>query len=189
MPAAIDITGQRFGRLVVLALHAPKNPNGLRYWVCTCDCGGQAITNTSRLISGETKSCGCLNRENTKIRSTKHGQNRRSGATPVYRSWNQMLQRCYNPKTPRFEHYGGRGIRVCERWHLFVNFFEDMGPRPVSHSIERIDVNGNYEPANCKWIPKAEQSKNQRRSKRAQKPPSTPLGTLPQDSTPPVLQS
>jgi hypothetical protein len=95
-----------------------------------------------------------------------------------------MLQRCNNPKNKRFKDYGGRGIRVCKRWHSFANFFADMGPRPEGYSIERADVNGNYKRDNCAWIPRAEQAKNRRTFKRGRKSPATPPGKLPPHSTP-----
>jgi hypothetical protein len=158
MPAAIDITGQRFGRLVVLALHSRgKGHVPDRFWACVCDCGKRAIVAGYNLRCGKTKSCGCLKLGN--LNQLTHGQR----SNPAYNSWSNMLQRCLNSNDPAFVDYGGRGITVCERWRSFASFFEDMGPRQLNYSIERIDVNGNYEPANCKWIPLSEQPKNTRR--------------------------
>lgn len=84
--------------------------------------------------------------------------------TPTYSSWSNMLSRCNNPKTERYSRYGGRGIRVCERWHTFALFFEDMGTKPEGYSIERKDPDGHYEPGNCCWLPKAKQARNQART-------------------------
>lgn len=82
--------------------------------------------------------------------------------TPEYRAWQDMLQRCNNPRNPAYRHYGGRGITVCARWQCFANFLEDLGPRPPAHSLDRIDVNGSYAPANCRWATAAEQARNTR---------------------------
>jgi hypothetical protein len=94
--------------------------------------------------------------------SRKHGQ----WSTPTHRIWSAMLYRCRNPKATRYSRYGGRGITVCERWLSFQNFLDDMGERPPGASINRIDNNGNYEPGNCRWATRAEQSKNQKKGKR-----------------------
>jgi hypothetical protein len=169
MPAAIDITGQRFGRLVALALHSKgqRNPQRHPLWLCVCDCGQQTIVIVGSLRTGNTRSCGCLQRDvsrqlaKTLIRVT-HGQSRNRRQTAVLQCWNNMMQRCFNSKCKDFKRYGGRGIKVCERWRSFTNFFADMGPMPDGYSIERIDVNGDYEPVNCKWIPLGEQWKNKR---------------------------
>lgn len=185
MPAAIDITGQRFGRLVALAFHDRTRLYHGR-WLCCCDCGETKIVRGNNLKNGHVKSCGCLNRDSTVKRSTIHGQTPRSGRSGTFYSWAAMMQRCSNPKAQAFKYYGARGVAVCERWRSFVNFLADMGSRPDGHSIERIDVNGNYEPGNCKWLPRSEQSKNTRR---ARKQPNTQQETLLQDSTLPALQS
>lgn len=158
MPALHDITGLRFGRLVVVAFYSKswRSP----FWLCQCDCGNQVVVNAASLKRGHTRSCKCLNLE----AHTKHGQSTRvRGRSGAYVSWIMMLQRCTNPNSPDFKAYGGRGISVCPRWRSFDNFFADLGPRPPRWSIERLDVDGNYEPGNCKWIPMNDQWKNQRK--------------------------
>jgi hypothetical protein len=113
------------------------------------------------LRNGDTNSCGCLKLEVLAKRAT-HGATRYNQITPEYQSWLDMHKRCSNPRSERFNAYGGRGISVCERWSSFENFLSDMGPRPEGYSIERNDVNGNYEQSNCKWIPYEDQYKNRR---------------------------
>lgn len=125
-----------------------------------CDCGGTTISQRTPLVKGVTKSCGCLSAKLSKKRFTKHGKYQ----TAEYTIWVGMIQRCENPKSFAYSYYGGRGIRVCERWRLFENFLEDMGPRTSqSHSIDRINNDGNYEPSNCRWATPKEQSNNQRK--------------------------
>lgn len=159
MPRFNDLTGKRFGRLVVIA-RAPNR--GVKVnWLCQCDCGNQSIAFASDLRSGRHQSCGCLQKECM----TKHGHAKRTtGYTITYSSWASMKYRCCNPKNPKFQYYGGRGISICDRWiKSFEAFLEDMGERPSkAYSIDRIDSDGNYEPSNCRWATRAEQSKNQR---------------------------
>lgn len=159
MGHVIDITGQRFGRLTVIQLHsaATRSPRRNTRWWCQCECGATVIAFGVNLKSGNTESCGCLRKE----KLHKHGHAR--PRHPTYGSWNNMLQRCTNPNDKRYKNYGGRGITVCERWHSFENFLADMGLMPEGYSIERINNDGNYEPANCTWIPRPEQGKNMRR--------------------------
>ena len=102
--------------------------------------------------------------ENTHDRRKRHGHYVSRKPTPVLVSWRNMVQRCTNPNHTAYRYYGGRGIRVCDRWLSFPNFLDDMGTRPAGYSIERIDVNGNYEPSNCKWIPRLDQWKNRRKT-------------------------
>lgn len=144
----------KFGRLTCLE-ELPRL-RGMRQWRVECECGKVLdILQKSFLSGGPRTSCGC-----DKVQSNIHGLSKR----PEYRHWVNMISRCENPNTPWFKHYGGRGIRVCDRWRSnFENFFADMGERPSKrHSIDRVRVNGHYSPGNCRWaLPKA-QSRNMR---------------------------
>ena len=156
----VDITGARFGTLVVLKRGANQKQGSGR-WECACDCGKKCIVRASLLRSGAQSSCGCLARAIDIARKTKHGKRH----TPEYHSWAGMIQRCHNPNSHAYKkYYGSRGISVCSRWRTsFEQFFEDMGNRPsAEHSLDRIDVNGNYEPENCRWATASQQSANRR---------------------------
>ena len=155
MVRSIDRTGHVFGRWTALG-----RVSGQRKWLCQCECGTVKTVATSHLRQGKSKSCGCLERELASARAKTHGMS----GTVEQRTWTSMRDRCRNPKAAHYECYGGRGISVCERWaNSFENFYEDMGPRPSScHSIDRIDVNGNYDPANCRWATIKEQRRNTR---------------------------
>lgn len=162
---ARDLTGEIFTRLTVIQNNG-KDKHGHYLWLCNCSCGNQKVCNTSDLLSGNTKSCGCFRKENTAIIGK---ENITHGLTnePGYRSWRHMVDRCTNSSHPYFHHYGGRGIKVCDNWLKSPNaFLQDMGPKPSeNHSIDRYpNNNGNYEPSNCRWATPAEQSKNTRRN-------------------------
>ena len=164
--------GTKFNRYTVIEEVEPiynSNNKMVRIFKCKCDCGSVKNVRLSILRNGEVKSCGCLHRENSKLRITernlKHNNTIRGNVTSEYNSWAGMKQRCYYIKHNHYNHYGGRGIKVCERWlNSFENFLSDMGRKPgPEYSIDRIDVNGDYEPSNCKWSTPSEQNKNKRK--------------------------
>lgn len=163
----VTMIGERFGRLVVVA-DAPRRGRRQCY-ECRCDCGAVAVKARADLLRGDTQSCGCLGRERSAERCAAratHGHGATRGGrrqTATYDVWAAMRQRCGNPKNKQYRHYGGRGISVCDRWlHSFENFLSDMGEKPPGKTLDRKDVDGNYEPDNCKWSTPEEQAQNRR---------------------------
>lgn len=156
--------GERYGRLVIVSLL--RNKTGHKAARCICDCGATTITVLRYLNDGRTRSCGCLLREWRSAKNFKHGASE-DGRTPEYGTWCSMRARCLCPTSKSFKNYGGRGIKICDRWlSSFQLFLDDMGKRPSPElSIERIDVNGNYEPSNCRWASPVDQCRNKRTTK------------------------
>lgn len=160
MAALIDMTGKVFGRLTVREYVARQG------WRCECACGNAKIATGTNLRNGLYVSCGCHRDKLLVARNvdrTKHGQAKTYEQSPEYQAWSAMKARCQSIDSGNWDNYGARGIKVCGRWQEFETFFEDMGRRPSSrHTLERDDVNGNYEPSNCRWATWKEQGRNKR---------------------------
>lgn len=159
MAKIVDMTGKRFGRLLVLERDGSTN-FGAAKWSCACDCGTISTHVGQTLRAGEATSCGCAARELLMRKNTRHGKR----GTKEYRVWNNMLQRTTNKKHNRFPDYGGRGITVCAEWMDFQNFFADMGLCPDGCTLDRINNELGYGKSNCRWASKSIQSRNTRRS-------------------------
>jgi len=155
-----DLTGQQFGYFTVVRFCEIKN--GQARWNCRCVCGRTTVVSNSNLRAGRMVSCGCKKSELLRAKNTKHGQNGEI-RSPEYGSWMSMKRRCQNPNDKNFKAYGGRGIKICDRWMAFENFLVDMGRRPSTrHTLDRVNNDGNYEPGNCRWATPSEQAKNRR---------------------------
>lgn len=161
-----DLTGLQFGRLTVIR-RAGSTKEGKATWLCLCECGVESVKVGKQLRNGHCRSCGCLERENRidNMLHNKHHRVHHQSETRLYNIWCAMKQRCYYPNHVDFHNYGGRGIEVCEEWRsdflAFKEWSEQNGYRD-NLSIDRIAVNGNYEPSNCKWSTSKEQSRNKR---------------------------
>lgn len=149
----VELVGHRFGKLLVISKSPEKGKNGEVLWDCLCDCGNSRLAIAGNLRCGTATSCGCESYTTRK----KHGMTK----TTTFKSWDSMKQRCLNENAPDYPRYGGRGITICNRWlESFNNFISDLGERPEGTSLDRIDVNGNYEPSNCRWATRSEQQRN-----------------------------
>lgn len=165
-----DLTGRRFGRLVVLG-RSPKPWVGKLMWLCRCDCGNEKEVQNKLLLrkKAPTRSCGCLQPDAACARATTHGMSHKNGKAyvPEYEAWQGAKKRCTNPRSRDYPDYGGRGIAMCERWFAsFEAFYKDMGERPgPGWSLDRINRDGDYEPGNCRWATVKDQARNRRTSR------------------------
>lgn len=150
------VIGQKYGRLTVLKRNEQK-----KKWECSCECGSHVFVKSASLNNGNTKSCGCLQRDMTSISSKKHGLE----GTKIYQVWKSMKQRCFNPNHKSYKYYGGRGIQVCDEWENDFQAFYDWSIAngyTEGLQIDRINNDGNYEPSNCKWVTAKENNSHRR---------------------------
>lgn len=168
MPKAQDVTGKRFGKLIADSFTGESKKNQGRMWKCICDCGGVTVVSVGVLNSGGCRSCGCIVSEIGKawgMTNFKHGEGH-GRKTKEYRAWTGMKERCYNKANVSYPFYGGRGIKVCDRWlNSYVQFLSDMGRAEKLQSVDRIDVNSDYSPENCRWASPKEQGRNKTNTK------------------------
>jgi hypothetical protein len=160
-PNFIDMAGRRYGRLIAEdTVGRTKSRRSL--WRCICDCGNETVVQGGNLVNGHTTSCGCRRIDVSSKLTLSHGKT----GHPAYHVGESMRQRCANPRRSQWADYGGRGITVCDRWQTFEAFWEDMGATWAHGlSLDRIDVNGDYEPSNCRWVTQKEQCRNKRNNR------------------------
>lgn len=158
MPKLVEMVGKKYNRLTVSQKYSTDN-RGEVLWKCICDCGNEIVALGGNIRSGGTKSCGCLNNE--RIGDLRRSHN--MAKSRIFRIWTGIRKRCNNCKDKSYKHYGGRGINICKRWNIFLNFYNDMKDGYKDNlTIERINVNGNYEPINCIWATAKQQARNKR---------------------------
>ena len=164
MARSKDITGKRVNELTVISKTGRVSTNRCNIWLCLCDCGKYIELPTDIISKGIQKSCGCAS--SRRPIHIKHGHSTKHGTSSTYYSWANMVQRCNNPKNHKYPIYGGRGITVCDSWlHSFETFLKDMGVKPTGLTIERKDVNGNYNKENCEWASPKKQGNNKRNNR------------------------
>ena len=161
MSGLIDLTGEKFGRLIVIRLSQQRG-NGQAMWVCQCSCGVKVRVRGNSLRNNVTRSCGCFRKETSSNLNRKHSK----CGTPIYKVWQGMKERCYNKnRVWDYPRYGSRGIRVCKRWHSFINFYEDMGEVPKGKTLDRRNNSEDYSLSNCRWATRKQQANNTRRNR------------------------